>query len=813
MQKASKLKYTQLRWTCDSKKFSFKTTKDVEPLDKIVGQPRALSAIKLGAELFGKGYNTFVTGLSGTGRMTAVKHLLENITDKCPPLFDYCYVNNFDDPQRPNLIKLAAGHGKRFADIVDDSIQFLIERLPQIFDEEPYMGQRKKILEKFQKNEKNLLSKFDKKIESNSFVRGQIDKEGGGSEADIFPVIEGTAYQIESLDALLAEKKISKAKKEEFEKLYSKFKEELYELAQASMKSMKVLRADLINNDKKAAKKIIDNTFDEIYEEYNIPSIKTYVDQSKDFLLNNLHTFITHSNQKIQGLTTSEGKVNIQDILAEFNVNIILDNSKTECAPVIIERTPNYINLFGTFERIMDNRGVWRTDFSKIIAGSVLQADQGYLIVNAQDLFSEPVVWQALKRVLLYSKLEIQPYESYLQVSQSQLKPEPIDVNIKVIIIGGQSLYNLLYNYEKGFKKIFKVLAQFDYETQINPDLIDNYVGFISKICNKENLPHCKPDGVARLIEWAVEHAGSQDRISLKFSDVADLLRESCYYAMKKGKNYVISTDVEKAIEDRRFRHNLLDEKMKNFILKGSQLIDTVGLKIGQINGLTVMSNGIIHFGKPARITASVGIGSEGIVNIEREAEMSGSIHTKGLLIIQGFLYDRFADQHPLSLYASLAFEQSYGGIDGDSASIAEVYVLLSAISKLPINQSIAVTGSINQMGEIQPIGGVNEKITGFYEICKHNGFNKQQGVIIPVQNVNDLMLDKNIISDVKKGNFHIWSVKNIEDAAPILMSKKFGNKDAKGNYPKDSITYLVKEKLYELYKNSLKPSEYEKTK
>ena len=436
-------------------------------------------------------------------------------------------------------------------------------------------------------------------------------------------------------------------------------------------------------------------------------------------------------------------------------------------------------------------------------AGSILQADQGYLIVSANDLFSEAVSWKAIKNVLLYDKLDIQPYASYLQMTESQMKPESINVNVKVIIIGGQSLYNYLYRYEKGFKKIFKILAQFDYETEKNEEILNSIVRFIAKQCDEENLLHFKPKAVAEVLQWSVEHAGSQDRITLKFSDIADLLRESSYFAKLDNRRFVTEKQVQEALKQRTFRNNLIDNKITNHILKGNTLIDTEGARVGQINGLTVMTTGITSFGKPARITAAIGAGNRGIINIEREAQLSGSIHDKGILIIQGFFLERFAQEKPLSLSASIAFEQNYGGIDGDSASAAEIYVLLSAISQTPINQQIAITGSVNQKGDIQPIGGVNEKITGFYEICKARGFTGSQGVIIPHQNVNDLMLREEIIESVRKNEFTIHSINKIEDGAKLLLNKDFGIPDENGNYKKGTLLYEVKHKLEELYRNS----------
>jgi len=417
-------------------------------------------------------------------------------------------------------------------------------------------------------------------------------------------------------------------------------------------------------------------------------------------------------------------------------------------------------------------------------------------------LFSEPGTWQALKRLLLYNKLEIMNFDNYFQISQATLKPEPIDVNVKVVIIGGASLYQLLYHYEKGFKKIFKVHSQFDHESPLTNTMLQNYAKFINKICIEENLPHCDPTGVAAIIEWAVAAAESQTKITLRFSDVADVLRESA--ALNKQtqgakKTLITRQIVEQAMLKRAWRNNLLDEKIKRNIEEGYMLIDTDGSRVGQINALTVYNNGINSFGKPARITATVSPGTGGIINIEREADLSGDIHNKGVLIISAFLREKFSCQSPMSFTATIAFEQSYGGIDGDSASAAEIYALLSALSGTPINQSFAITGSVNQKGDIQPIGGVNEKITGFFEICRDRGLTGKQGILIPHQNVKDLMLNSEIVEAVAANKFTIYALKTIEDGAEILMGLPTGEKNIRGNYPKGTLYYKVVERIKEL--------------
>lgn len=787
-----------LYWHCPIDNLQFDTTNDVDSLDSIIGQSRAIEAIKIGAGLPAKGYNIFVTGISGTGRLTTVKRMLEKVNVSSPETFDFCYVNNFTNHDCPILIKLKKSEGKLLSLDMEDTVSFLRRRLPKLFEDDSFQNSRRRIIEEFQRKEKDILGEFDERIKPHGFIRGQLENEQGMLQPEVFPIIEGKPVNITDVDQMVIDKKIPYEKANELKKVYEIFHGEIYELARKGMKMMQEFRKALSENDKANASIIVYSVFDELKDKYNNKKLDLYLDDAKKYVMDNLGLFFNVQQQNQQ---TGYEQEQEDDRFNLFKVNVILDNSDTVCAPIVIETTPSYTNLFGTIERVYDNRGFWRSDFTKIKAGSLLKADQGFLIVNALDLFTEQGVWTALKRVLLYDKLEIQPFDTYFQLSQSHLKPEPINVKVKVIIIGGQTLYQMLYMYEKGFKKIFKINAQFDYETARTDEMIINYSKFISKVCREENLPHCSPSGVAAIVEWAVAKSGNQKRITLKLSDVADVLREAAFYDGSSENKVIDRDDVEKALEKRRYRNELLDEKLKNHIIEGSLLIDTEGSRIGQINGLTVFSNGILSFGKPVRITAAIGAGSAGIINIEREADLSGSIHNKGMLIISGFLRERFAQKYPLSLIASIAFEQSYGGIDGDSASAAEIYVILSALSEIPINQFFAVTGSVNQKGDIQPIGGVNEKIRGYFEICSERGLNGKHSVIIPSQNVKDLMLPGYIRKAVSEGMFHVYAISRIEEGAELLMNTPAGELDAEGSYPADTIFGRVAERLEKFYK------------
>lgn len=789
----------ELRWNCPESDFDFETTEELKPLDTIVGQPRAVDAITLGVNLHASGYNIFVTGISGTGRTTTVKKIVEkNIIDNRveSPKYDFCFVNNFKEENKPRLIRLLQGNGKILKKSMEAAVNFLQERLPKLFDSDSFQAGRKNIVDTYKQEEKQIIDKFDKRIEAEGLVRGQLETGKGVVRPDIFIKREDKVYRVEDLGELVEDKTITKEEADKYSELYEKYRDELRDFMRAGMKMARQMQKELVEHDRNTAAELVNAAFEEIEETFDIESLKIYLEEARNMILDNLNIFVL---SPASGENEKDIRRKKEDFFRLFTVNVVLDSSEDPKHPVIIETNPSYSNLFGTIETDYDPRGFRRTDFTKIRGGSLLKADQGFLLVNANDLFAEPGVWQALKRVMLYDRLEIQPYDSYFQLSQSAVKPEKIRIKVKVIIIGGMSLYSMLYNYEKGFKKMFKVLAQFDEATVRTEDIAESFPHFVSLISSGECCLHMDKSGVAALMEWAAEYAGSKNKISLRFSDISDVIRESSHYARLEDEQIVTRKHVLKAIDGRRFRYGLLDEKISRALKEESIFIDTEGERVGQINGLSVYSTGLFSFGKPARITAAIAIGNKGIVNIEREAGMSGNIHNKGVMIITGFLFERFGSKTPMSITASIAFEQNYGGIDGDSASAAEIYVLLSALTDIPIRQDLAITGSMNQKGDIQPIGGVNEKITGFYELCKERGFTGNQGVVIPEQNVKDLMLRHDIIDDIKAGNFTVHSIKKIEDGIPLFFGIDAGDADESGTYPVDTLFGKVLTKIKQL--------------
>jgi ATP-dependent Lon protease len=788
-----------LRWYADTSIFDFPSTAFIEPLKGIIGQRRALDALTIGAQIFSPGYNIFVSGLTGTGRLSTIKSILERSDPYCNVPHDYAFVNNFDNPDNPRLLKFPKGKAIGFEEAMAEAISYLRNQIPKMFEDEQFRTGRRKIVESFQLREKDMLRAFEEEIKPAGFALGQAKTNTEVVQPEILPIINGKPYPIAALDELIKEDVISMDQAKEIGENYDKMRSELYTLAKRGMKLSQEFQREVSKYEHEAASMMVNTTMDEMRTKFPYDDVKCYLEEVAADVLDNLDLFKNRGEEKDE---EHQGKESLEsDPFRIYDVNVVLDNSKTEGCPIIIETTPTFINIFGTVERINDPRGIWTTDFTRIKGGSLLRADGGYLIINATDALSEPGVWKAMKRVLLHRKLEIQSFESFFQTTsqQSAMKPQAIDLNVKVILIGDSRLYHVLYSLEEDFRKIFKINAQFDYEMARTDSALHEYAAFVRRMCDEEHLLHFDRDGLATVLEYAVEQAGNQSKISLRFSDIADLLREASFWAEKDAAEVVTRYHVEKARDMMIERNAMWKEKNLERILDGTLMIATDGTKIGQINGLAVYSVGQTAFGKPSRITATVAVGAQGILSIEREARLSGNVYNKGAMILVGFFRNRFAQERPLSLAASVVFEQSYGGVDGDSASSTEIYALMSALSRVPIRQYLAVTGSVNQWGEIQPIGGVKEKIEGFFDVCKSRKLTGSQGVLIPVQNVGDLMLRDDVVDAVEQGMFHVYPVMSVDQGIEILTGITAGERDKNGKYPEGTINYLIQKRLIEL--------------
>jgi len=801
MRKASRpreLSWTRLRWRCPQKLLSFKTTSDIPPCEDIIGQDRALEAIKMGLELDHRGYNIFITGLVGTGRTTTIKRLLEKLEKDGPLPPDICYMHNFKNPNMPRCIELEAGRGAELKSDMDALIEDLGKKIPAVFNSDYYKERRKKLIEDIQNKQKEIIGEFEKKLNSAGFtmVRLQV---GPVIKPELVPVIDGNPVNPAQIESMVQEGKITAEQFEKIKASAQQLTEEMQEVYSKVKELELELRKRLEKLDMESVRPVIHEQIHEIDEKYKNKKLSRVLSDIENALMSKLDFFRSEEGEQSEG-ETRPGKPGVSDDpFREFRVNVVVDNSETTAPPVVIENFPSYRNLFGMIERDFSFGGVAKADHMSIRAGSFQRANGGYLVLNALDVLVEPGVWQGLKRTLKSEVSVIQSYDPWSFISSSAINPEPMNIRVKIVLIGDEYLYHMLYALDEDFRKIFKIRADFDSEVDRDRRIIKQYAGFIRSMCDKEGLKPFDRSGVSAVVEFGVRLAGRQSKLSTRFSEISDILREADYHARKQSSRYVRKEHVEKAIQVRKRRVNLLEEKLLERILDGTLMIDTRGAVVGQVNALSVYNLGDHVFGLPTRITARTSLGSSGVINIEREAEMSGKTHNKGVLILSGYLHGKYGSEYPIVMNASLCFEQSYTGVDGDSASSTELYAILSSISGLPIRQDIAVTGSINQKGEIQPIGGVNEKIEGFFRVCKKRGLRGTEGVIIPEKNVSDLMLDEEVVEQVKRGKFHIYPVKNVDEGIEILTGVKAGRRLKNGKYPKGTVNDLVQRRLIEM--------------
>ena len=800
----SELTPEKLRWHCDPSRIPFETTAQAEPLEGVIGQDRAVRALKMGVELVAPGYNVFVCGLAGTSRGGMIVRMIQELQPATKPSPDRCYVNNFKNLDRPRLLTLPPGQANSFKKDMLSGIEFLRRRIPQVFEGEPFQRQKSRIVERFTAREKELMDDFTRHIGREQFALGHMQV-GAVALPEIFPILEGQMVPIEDIPKLVHEGKIETVAAEELERKYEQFRQEFTVVYRKTLTLSRELASELSYLEQEAASVLVDGFIEELKEKYPGPQMTEYLEEVRHHILDNLDPFKEREGEEEAGAgaPSADGgprsAPSERDPFRVYGVNVILAHTENDASPVIFETTPTYANLFGTIQRSYDARGGWVSDFMDLRGGSVLRADGGFLIMYALDALTEPGVWRTLKRTLNHGKLEIQPLDMFFPFGASAQKPEPIEINVKIILIGDREMYELLYEYEEDFRKIFKVRAEFDEEMQMTDEVILQYGGRLRKLSEDEGLCPFDRGAVAGMIEYGVRKAGRRSKVTARFTDLADLAREACYAAREAGESPVTAAHVRKAIEAKVERHNLIETKIREMIEEGTLLIDTTGVRVGQVNGLSVLEIGGYVFGKPVRITASAALGKAGLINVEREANLSGRLHDKGMQIIAGYLRARFAQDKPLSLAASICFEQSYSGVDGDSASSTEVYALLSALSGLPIRQDIAVTGSVNQQGDIQPIGGVNQKTEGFYDVCRIKGLTGQQGVIIPVENVEDLMLRDDVVEAVAAGKFHILPVASIEEGIEILTGVKGGKHGPDGKFEPGTVSALVDERLREM--------------
>ena len=783
------LHYTKVRKTCPKEFISCESTNELEPLIEIIGQDRAVKALQFGLDIKEEGFNIYVAGMPGTGKKSAIITYLDERAKGMPVPPDWCYVYDFDDAEKPNALKLPAGMGAQFSNDMDEFVEQMKKAIVSSFESEDYASRREETLKDFEDNKAELMKELNEKANGAGFVL-QPSQIG----MVIVPVINGQLINEQQFNILpqSVRDEIAGRRKSLQDELRSAFRQfrDIDRDAENAVKEF----------NKEVASYSIDHLFARLKEKYGeIDECNQYLDKVKEDILVNLREILVAQRPPEQPQLPFALMGPTPDPTVRYKVNLIVDNSKLEGAPVVMELNPTHLRLFGTTEKEA-RFGALITNYTMIRSGSAHLANGGFLVIPVEDLLRSPGAYESLKRTIVNQKLEIEELAERLgYVTTRSLRPEPIPFDCKVILVGDARLYYALFSMEPEFKKIFKVKAEFDTTMDRTEDNVQQYAQFMCTLCNKEKLKHLDSSGIAAIVEFSSRLASDQEKLSTQFAEVSDIIREANFYAPQDGVSHVTEEHVRKAIEAKVYRSNLIEEKLGEMIERGSILVDTEGTKIGQVNGLAVLGMGDYMFGKPSRITASIGLGKKGIIDIEREAQMGGPTHTKGVHILSGFLTDRYAKNHPLALTARLVFEQSYSGVDGDSASSTETYVMLSALSGVPIKQSLAVTGSVNQKGIVQAIGGVNQKIEGFYDLCKVNGLTGENGVVIPESNVKNLMLKEEVVDAIKGGQFHIYSVKTIDEGIEVLTGVPAGELLDDGSYPEDSINYLVQKKLDEM--------------
>jgi lon-related putative ATP-dependent protease len=788
-----------LRWTCNPDLLGFDTTGECRKTDGIIGQNRAVKAITLGLEIESPGYNIYVSGMTGTGKTTTIKNLLGQLDLKKPIPDDICYVHNFKDPDSPRVITFPAGTGRKFQKDMDDLVAHLRKEIPLILESDEFKKESEEAINSFRQKQKEIVREFNDRLLKENFQLVQFQM-GPFTRQDVAPIVEGRPVPFEQLEALAEEDKFSKEDLATIRKKLVDLRIELDSVMRETRDIEREIRKQIGVLEHKFGSPAVTEQISDLRLRYSDSNekVKSYLEEVHEHTLSNLKMFQEkEEEQQQQAMPFPVPQMPARRFI-EFKVNVLVDNSETEKTPIIIETAPTFKNLFGTIEREVDRSGFWRTDFTHIKAGSLLRANGGYIVFDALEALIEPGVWTFLKRTLKGREMNMQPYDPF-SFLPTAIKPESIPLDIKVILVGDDYLYYLLYNLEKDFKEIFKTKAQFDTEMVNCDENVREYVCLIKRIVDEEKLLDFDKKAVCTVVEYGVRLTGRQKKLSTRFSEIADLIREAHYWAKKDGSDLVTDRHVDQAYEEKINRVSHIEEKIQELIDDGTIMIDTDNKVVGQVNGLSVYDMGEYAFGKPSRITAETSMGRAGVINIEREAKLSGRTHDKGVLILEGYFRGKYAQNKPLTMSASICFEQSYGGVDGDSASSTEIYAVLSSLAELPLRQDIAVTGSVNQKGEVQPIGGVNQKIEGFYDVCRARGLTGRQGVMIPHLNVPELVLRKDVVNAVAEGRFHIYPVKTIDEGIELLTGVPAGVADEKGNYPGKTVSDFVDKKLLTL--------------
>jgi lon-related putative ATP-dependent protease len=777
----------QLRYSCDPDSLGGTSSKEMNALERIIGQERAARSLEFGLGIDTQGFNIYVAGLPGTGRTTTVRRFLEERAKAAEVPSDWCYVNNFKDPARPQALRLPPGRAREFQTDLNHLIDGIHQDIRSAFESEEYIAQRQQTVRQFENQRDELIQKMNSKASEAGFLF-QASPVGLVTVPlrDGKPIPEGEFEQLSQDE----KNRIS----EEGEKLQTEINSTIRQAKRFERQAQEAVE----KLDREVVEYTIKHPIKELKEKYGqLPKVIEYLEALREDILENSSQFRADSNEDesppmLQFARPTAG------FQRKYKVNVLVNNGDLEGAPVIIERNPMYNNLFGRVEQEAQF-GALITDFTLIRSGSLHRANGGYLVMGIEDLLRNPFSWEGLKRALANEEISIEDISERIGlITTKSLQPKAVPLSVKVLLIGTAEIYHLLRAFDEEFSELFKVKAEFDTQMDRSDENVRDYASFVSTICEEEGLLHLDASALAKVVEYGSRLAEDQSKLSTRFRDIADILREANYYASQEGSKLVCADHITKAIEERIYRSNLIQERIAEMIERDIIKIESRGELVGQVNGLSVIDLGDLAFGRPSRITASVNLGREGLIDIEREAKLGGPIHSKGVMIIAGYLAEKFAQDKPLSLSARLVFEQSYSGVEGDSASSTELYAILSSLSGVPIKQSVAVTGSVNQKGEIQAIGGVNEKIEGYFEICKARELSGEQGVMIPQSNIENLMLKEEVVEAVQAGKFHIWPVSTIDEGIEVLTGLKAGERLEDGTFEEGSLNSMVNQRLME---------------
>lgn len=783
----------RLQWQCDPNIFHFECTKEIAPLREFIGQDRATRAVEFGLNMENDGYNIYVAGPTGIGKTSMVKHYIERLVrekEAMGQVFrmeDWCYIYNFREPDCPLVVSLAQGQGRVFQQAMADLLGRTREGLGRALASEDYESYSKKTVEEGREQQQRMFRDMGEEARQNGFTL-QITPMG----PVLIPTVDGRP--MEEREFLALDEKTRTTLETRQTELRKKLQASFEKMGEVQRQTMERLH----QGEQNLAESTIARLFDPVVQQYSSnEKIVQYLTGLRYYVLDDLAIFKSPQEpvNPLLGMPVSQAMAG-RDPFAVFKVNLFVDNSGQKGPAVIIEAYPNFGNVFGKIERRF-LLGGYLSDHTMVKSGALSRANGGFLLMNARDVLTNPGVWPALKRAIQNKEARIEdPFEQFGLIAPQGMRPEPMPISVKIVLIGDPMIYNMLSAYDEDFWEIFKVKADFAVEIEKTEKNMLDYIAFISGCCDECQARHFDRGGAAKILEYSSRMVADQQKLSARFAQIKELVEEANYWAKKDNSKYITAQHVKKSLDEKLFRHNMIDEKIREMIDRGVIMIDVGGVVTGQVNGLSVYSLGDGMFGRPARITAKTFAGRAGVINIERESELSGPIHNKGVMILSGYLGWKYAQDKPLSLSASLCFEQSYEGVEGDSASSAELYAILSSISGVPIKQNLAVTGSVNQKGEIQPIGGVNHKIEGFFRVCRAKGLTGDQGVVIPHQNIDNLMLREEVIEAVKSGLFNVYAVRTIDEGLEVLTGVTPGQRKADGSYPPDSVNYLVDQQL-----------------